>query len=144
MKTSSRVKSFLSPLTTSLAVALFVLSMGAGSCRNGGTTALVATVRSIDEGIRAFTDWAVVEEKKIAEDAVGKCKKQPTKLAYQVCVADVIQDRRSKIDHVKLVIKIYGDTLVVAHGAQTQDVAEAAAGVTNALASVGIYFGAGK
>lgn len=128
-------------LKSLLAVSVFVMSMGSGSCRNGGTTALIATVKSVDEGIRAFTDWAVVEEKKIAEDAVGKCKRQPTKLAYQVCVADVIQDRRSKIDRVKLVIKIYGDALAVAHGAQTQDVAEAAAGVTNALASVGVYLG---
>lgn len=137
MFTSRLVKNFL-------IILLFCFSFGFGGCRNGGTTALVATVKSVDEGIKAFVEWAVVEEKKIAEDAVGKCKKQPTKLAYQVCVADVIQDRRSRIDHVKLVIKLYGDAVTAAHGAQTGDVAEAAMAVTNALASVGIFTGAGK
>lgn len=129
--------------------ALFVITFGIfyfglTGCKNQGTTAMVALLKSADQGIAAFVKWAVVEESKIADEAVEKCKTQPSRSAYDICTRDFASQRRVPIERVKLAIKLYGSAVEAAHGAQTQNVAEAARAVVDALNTVGIYMGGVK
>lgn len=133
-----------------LKTALLVITFGifyAGlltGCKNSGTTAMIALLKSADQGITAFTKWAVLEEMKIADEAISKCKTQPSREAYDVCTRDHALQRRVPIERVKLTIKLYGIALEAAHGAQTQNVAEAARAVVDALNAIGIYMGGAK
>lgn len=114
------------------------------ACRNGGTTAMLAVIKSADQGIAAFTKWAVLEEDKIATETVARCQAQSTRAAYDICASDYVRGRRAPIDKAKLAIGLYGAAVEAAHGAQTQDVADAARAVTSALAAIGIFVGGGR
>jgi hypothetical protein len=132
-------------LKTALVIITFGLFyFGLTGCKNRGTTALTAVIKSADQGIAAFTRWAVAEEAKIADEAIAKCKSQPSRQAYDVCARDHAMQRRAPIDRVKFTISLYGSAVEAAHGAQTQNVAEAARAVVDALATVGIFMGGAK
>lgn len=131
-----------SRLLTIIVFGLFFLP--ASGCRNGGTTAMIAVIKSADQGIKAFVDWAVIEEGKIADAAIAQCKAQPSREAYDICTRDYALQKRAPIEKVKLSIRLYAAALQAAHGAQTQDVAAAANAVVSAMAAVGIYVGGGR
>jgi hypothetical protein len=105
---------------------------------------MVALLKSADQGIAEFVKWAVVEENKIADEAIAKCKSQPSREAYDICTRDHALQRRVPIERVKLTIKLYGSAVEAAHGAQTKNVAEAAQAVVSALNTIGIYMGGAK
>ena len=123
-------------LRTLALVALMVVAES--GCKNEGTTALIATVRSVDEGIKAFTAWAIDEEARIADTAVAQCRSKLIRAEYDGCVRAVVEPKRAPIDKTKIAIQLYREALTLAHGAQTQNVAEAARAVTDALVLVGI------
>jgi hypothetical protein len=128
-----------------LFVALVLCAPLLSSCchgQHGGTTALIATVKTLDEAVAAFKNWAVIEEDNIAKDAVAKCKDSDTSQIYDECTKKVIEPRRVPIDRVKLGMRLYLDVLNAANGVQTKDVQQAATSLLDALAAVGIKIGA--
>lgn len=109
-----------------------------------GTVAIIATVKSVDEGIDVFTTWAVAEESKIADTAVASCRNKMTRPEYEACTAKILEPRRAPIDKAKTAIRVYGEAVKLAQGVRTGDVLAAAAAVTGALAAVGVKVGGAK
>jgi hypothetical protein len=118
--------------------------MSVGCCGTKPKVIIIATVKTLDAGIDTFTKWAVDEEAKIADDAVAKCKDSADRATYDSCVDAVVKPRRAPIDKAKFAVRLYGDALQAAHGAQTGDLLQAAAAATDALAACGISIGGAK
>lgn len=102
---------------------------------------VIATVKTVDEGVGVFKEWAVAEEDRIASDAIAKCRDQPSKSAYDVCVKNVVEPRRAPIDKVKGVMQVYLDVVSAAGGVVAGRVIEAAKALTQAFADIGIKVG---
>ena len=102
---------------------------------------VIATVKTVDEGVNVFKTWAVTEEDHIASDAVAKCKDALSRSAYDSCVNGVVEPRRAPIDKVKAAMKVYLDVVSAAGGVVAGNVVEAARALTQAFADIGIKVG---
>jgi precorrin-6B methylase 2 len=113
-----------------------------GACgKKGAVVATIATVKTLDEGIKAFAKWAAAEEDKIANQAIAVCgnKTEP----FGECVHAEAAKHREPIDKAKAALKLYDAALAAAQGARTSDVAATAAALTEALSVCGIVIGGG-
>jgi hypothetical protein len=132
-------------------VLLYAMNLGmfigtSGCCHGEGcgkkavVVAAVATVKTLDEGVKAFTDWAVKEEDKIVNASIAACSASTG--PFGECVHAEAAKRREPIDRVKTALKFYdaalaGGQLAAGNGTLTQ----AAAALTSALAGVGVNVG---
>jgi hypothetical protein len=115
-------------------------STGAHCGKVNPAVPIVMTVKTVDEGVAKFTDWAVKEEKNIALDAIKKCDGKMSE-AFETCVKEDVAVHRAPIDKVKAAMKIYADALAIAQGVKNADVIAASKALIDAFASCGIGVG---
>lgn len=110
------------------------------SVKETAVIAAVATVKTVDEGIKVFTDWAIKQEDAIANQAIEMCSK--TTLPFGECVHAEAAKLREPIEKVKAAMKVYDAALAAGQAASgSGSISQASAALIEALAACGISVG---